>query len=259
MIMRLYDKGLIEAFLRKDVALHLYEIGDLDDFFWTHTVWYAGTVNDDIDAIALLYTGAEIPTLLAFSGEPAKMSKLIQSILHLLPNRFHAHLSPGVEDVLKNDYCLEDHILRLKMSLGDPTELMKVDASEAVSLSSSDLLAIKELYLESYPHNWFDERMLATGQYFGARRDGRLIAIAGVHVYSEKYGAAALGNITTHPSYRRKGYGSLVIAAVCRSLSEKIADIGLNVKADDMAAVSCYEKLGFKAAAGYGEFMVTRK
>lgn len=47
---------------------------------------------------------------------------------------------------------------------------MKFDASEAVGLSSSDLPAIKELYAESCPGNWFDERMLSTGKYFGVKR-----------------------------------------------------------------------------------------
>jgi hypothetical protein len=37
----LHDKGEIEAFLRRDVSLHIYEIGDLDDVFWPHTTWYA--------------------------------------------------------------------------------------------------------------------------------------------------------------------------------------------------------------------------
>lgn len=30
----LHDKARIEAFLRKNVYLHIYSIGDLDDFFW---------------------------------------------------------------------------------------------------------------------------------------------------------------------------------------------------------------------------------
>ena len=34
------DKAAIEAFLRRDVSLHAYSIGDLDDFFWPYTSWY---------------------------------------------------------------------------------------------------------------------------------------------------------------------------------------------------------------------------
>ena len=37
----LHDKGQIEAFLRRNVFLHSYSVGDLDDRFWPHTTWYA--------------------------------------------------------------------------------------------------------------------------------------------------------------------------------------------------------------------------
>ena len=35
----LSDRGRIEDFLRADAGLHLYELGDLDDFFWPRTTW----------------------------------------------------------------------------------------------------------------------------------------------------------------------------------------------------------------------------
>ena len=87
-----------------------------------------------------------------------------------------------------------------------------------------------QLYKESYPENWFDQRMLETNQYFGVWKDDKLVSIAGIHVYSEVYRVAALGNITTHPFYRNNGYGTLVTARLCQSLSEKVDHIGLNVK-----------------------------
>ena len=32
--------------------------------------------------------------------------------------------------------------------------------------------------------NWFEVQRLDTGQYFGLKEDGRLVSVAGVHVYS---------------------------------------------------------------------------
>jgi len=37
----LHDKSAIEQFLRRNTWLHLYELGDLDEFFWQYTTWYA--------------------------------------------------------------------------------------------------------------------------------------------------------------------------------------------------------------------------
>lgn len=63
----LCDKSRIEAFLRKNVYLHIYSIGDLDDFFWPDTAWYGWEQGSEIQAVALLYTASEDPTLLALS------------------------------------------------------------------------------------------------------------------------------------------------------------------------------------------------
>ena len=82
---------------------------------------------------------------------------------------------------------------------------------------------------------------------------------AGVHVYSERYHVAAIGNVVTHPTHRNKGYGKLVTARLCRSLLDKVEHIGLNVKADNDAAVACYSRLGFEIIAPYGEFTVEQK
>ena len=101
--------------------------------------------------------------------------------------------------------------------------------------------------------------MLETNQYFGIMEDNRLASIAGIHVYSPEYRVAALGNTTTLPSQRNKGYARRVTARLCQSLMDEGMDVGLNVKADNKTAVSCYERVGFKVVATYEEFMVQGK
>jgi ribosomal protein S18 acetylase RimI-like enzyme len=46
---------------------------------------------------------------------------------------------------------------------------------------------------------------------------------------------------------------------LCQSLLEKVEHVGLNVKADNDAAIACYRKLGFEVVAPYGEFTVEQK
>ncbi len=122
-----------------------------------------------------------------------------------------------------------------------------------------DIDAIQTLYKESYPGNWFDPRMLETNQYFGVWEGEHLASIAGIHVYSPEYKVSALGNITTHPAHRNKGYGKRVTARLCQSLIRKDISVGLNVKADNHAAVKCYNGLGFKTIASFGEFLIQKK
>src|SRR5262249_14112428 len=126
------------------------------------------------------------------------------------------------------------------------------------TLGTPDLPAILELYRQAYAGNWFDARMLETGQYLGAYASDELIAVAGVHAYSERYRVAALGNVATHPRRRGQGLGTAVTAALCRRLLERVDLVGLNVDADNLAALRCYEKLGFEQRAPYEEVVVAR-
>lgn len=67
----LHDRTTIERVLRENVYLYIYGIGDLDDFFWPYTTWYAIEDDKEINTIALLYSGQSLPTLLALSEKYA--------------------------------------------------------------------------------------------------------------------------------------------------------------------------------------------
>jgi ribosomal protein S18 acetylase RimI-like enzyme len=255
----LSNKSDIERFLRRNAALHLYELGDLDDFFFPYTTWYGHESNGQIDSIVLMYKGTELPVLLALSDEPAGgIKELLREISGELPDKFYCHLSPGLEKVFTGSFKLEPHGQHLKMALSDPKMLEKADTSGVVPLSVSDEKEILDFYASAYPGNWFDARMLETGQYFGLRRNGRLVSIAGIHVYSPEYRVAALGNIATLPELRGQGLGTKVSAALCQNLLKTVDVIGLNVLADNAGAIKCYRKLGFEDCGEYGEFMAYR-
>lgn len=255
----LHDKATIERVLRENVYLHIYGIGDLDEFFWPYTTWYATKSDTGISAIALLYAGQSLPTLLALSEKPDSMHGLLESISHLLPQRFYAHLSPGLESVLSSTHHLDPHGEHLKMALLHRSAVDTCDCADTCVLGRDDVNEIVEFYKQCYPGNWFDPRMLETDQYFGIRKEGCLVSVAGTHVYSQEYKVAALGNIATAPSHRNKGYARRATAKTCQSLLDDVCHIGLNVKADNDTAISCYKKLGFDIVASYGEYMVQRK
>ena len=255
----LHDKKVIEQALRKNVYLNIYGIGDLDEFFWPYTIWYAEKTDSEVKEIALLYFGMLLPTLLAITDRIENMVHMIQSVSHLLPNKFYAHLSPGVEQVFKKDYSLDRHGEYLKMGLINKSAADEYDCGVTEALGYNNLKEISEFYKKSYPGNWFDPRMLETNQYFGIKENDALVSMAGVHVYSEEYKVAALGNISTLPSYRNRGYAAQVTARTCESLLETVEHIGLNVDTENIAAISCYKKLGFEPIASYNEYMVERK
>ncbi len=258
-IRQLKDKARIEVFLRKNVELHIYSLGDLDDFFWPQTTWYGWEEDGELQDIVLLYSGTKVPTVVGITERPAVLSARMREAIPLLPPRFYGHLSPGVEDVFRQMHRVESHGPHYKMALRNAWRLAGTDCTGVVRLEPHDQNELAQLYADSYPGNWFDPRMLQTGRYFGLRVAGRLISAAGIHVYSEQYGVAAIGNVVTHPAHRNKGYAKLVTARLGQSLREKVQHIGLNVQADNHAAMACYSKLGFEIVGPYGEFTVERK
>jgi RimJ/RimL family protein N-acetyltransferase len=256
-VISLHDKGEIERYLRKNALIHMYELGDLDDFFWQNTMWYALKEAEQIQSLLLLYSAMNPPVLLAISENLPAMRNLLQSSIHLLPPRFYAHISGDLSTLLTAHYRVNSHGLHYKMALIDTSRLETGNASEVIPLTETDLDELQILYRVSYPGNSFDPRMLETGHFYGIRRDDTLVSVAGVHVYSPRYKVGVVGNVTTHPAYRGKGLGTAVCARLCQQLLQTVEYIGLNVKADNVAAIASYKRLGFEVVGEYEEGLLS--
>ncbi len=194
---------------------------------------------------------------LAIGENLSSMRHLLQSAMHLLPRSFYAHLSGDLSTVLTTQYRLDSYGLHYKMALVDASRLELIDTSEVIQLTETDLEELQTLYRVSYPGNFFDPRMLETGHFYGIRHDAMLVSVAGVHVYSPRYKVGVVGNVTTHPAYRGKGLGTAVCARLCRELLRTVEHIGLNVKADNAAAIASYKRLGFEVVGEYEEALLS--
>jgi ribosomal protein S18 acetylase RimI-like enzyme len=256
-VVSLHRKDEIEPLLRRNVFLHIYALGDLDDFFWPFTTWYALEDAGELRAILLLYTAFETPTLMALGDQPYEpLYELLRSARRLLPPRVYAHLSPGSREALGAGVIAQSRGLHRKMALVEPKlDVPGVGAVERMTMS--DVPDLRALYAVGYAANWFDPRQIETGHYYGLRVRGELVSAGGPHVYSPGQRVAALGNIVTHPDHRGRGYAAAVTARACAELRPTVDHIGLNVKADNTAAVACYRRLGFRPVAEYEEALLT--
>jgi predicted GNAT family acetyltransferase len=95
--------------------------------------------------------------------------------------------------------------------------------------------------------------MLATGKYYGIKQGESILSVAGVHVYSQKYRIATLGNVTTHPQMRHQGLATKCVVALLTTLEPEVDFIGLNVKVDNDAAIALYHTVGFTIVSSYEE------
>ncbi len=253
------DKQIIEKHFRKNTDLNIYSIGDLDDFFWNYTKWFAIGPNNNPEEIVLLYEGAALPTFLAITeNNDNSMMLLIEKIMDKLPEKMYCHLSKGLIKAFDVSKEINEHGIHFKMSLKNKNMLLNDRVENIRRLNPGDIENINNLYAESYPDNFFDKRMLDTGKYFGYYDKDKLAGIAGIHVYSEKYKVASLGNITISPSCRGKSLCQKLTSALCRDLLLSVDNIGLNVSTENLSAINCYKKTGFEIIAEYEEYHIIR-
>ena len=255
-LISLHDRDTIELVLRENTPLNIYSVGDLDDFFWPYTTWYALEDRGRILAIALVYGASNPPTLIALA-EPRidHLRALLSEAKRLLPSSVYAHLSPGCLDALQPFASAASKGPHWKMVLDKfVCDVTGIDAVDRLSIA--DLAELYTLYSEAYPGNFFDERMLQTGYYFGRRVGPQIVCVAGVHVFSRRYRVAAIGNIVTHPSFRGQGHATAVTARLCSELLSEVDCIGLNVSAANKPAIACYQHLGFRKIGEYEEVSI---
>jgi hypothetical protein len=80
------DKVVLESFIRQNPGLHLYIIGNLDDFFWPYTKWYGIIDNARLRSVFLIYSGSKLPVLFALEDTDKLQSEnLLNSLVPKLP------------------------------------------------------------------------------------------------------------------------------------------------------------------------------
>lgn len=243
------DLIAIEAHLRRAPFLHAYELGDLDPREAPHTTWYA---SDTVDAVALIYRGLATPTVLALAdGDLTPQRALLARVVADLAPPFYAHLSPGLETALPLARTLLAH--SIKMAL---THRVAAPAGDVHWLTAADTDEVLAFYAVAYPAGFFSPQDLTRGRFVAVRDANGFAAIAGTHVYSPAMRVAALGSIATRPDARGRGHAGRATAALCHRIQDEVSVIGLNVRADNAAAIACYRGVGFEPRHVYDEWRI---
>lgn len=133
-------------------------------------------------------------------------------------------------------------------------------AGQAQRLSHADVPALLRLYGDGdatgEAPDFFYPPMVSNGVFYGIYEGEALVAAAGTHLFAPEEHAVAIGNIYTMRECRGRGLGRLVTSAVVEAVKD-IGTIGLNVRADNPAALHLYESLGFVRHCGFFEALAT--
>ncbi len=262
LIERASRRALRERF-EQHRSVHVYGLGDLADAYWSRSRWWqrgSATIGE-IDL------SGDPPDLIVYginAGDPSDALELWGEIDHLLPDRYFATGVVGFPEYLASrgrvvEFHAGEHAKMILQNLSPSREIaFQFDDFVGRPLDRTDLGAIDALQRTSPdPASFFSPTLLDDGPFHGVFDGDALIAMAGIHVCSAEIDVAAVGCVLVHPERRGRGLGTVVTAAVVRSLADMgIGSIGLNVKADNESARHIYEQLGFVEVHRYDEALM---
>ncbi len=116
-----------------------------------------------------------------------------------------------------------------------------------VPMTTEDAKALAELDLLCFNVPWSEksfqeEANNPLARYFVAKEEEKIIGYGGIWLVS---GEGQITNIAVHPEMRKKGIASAILEELIRS-AEGCEQIFLEVRESNVAAISLYEKYGFK-------------
>jgi RimJ/RimL family protein N-acetyltransferase len=239
-------KEVYNLLKNRDRFNYIYQFNNLELKEWKNVICYGLYDDTELKEVAMLCVNYHIPVLLAASFENEEYNiELISKIKTFLPAKFYVHIDKSTLEAVFSKDSINDVEEYMNMGLRHNKIKMEDYKKDVVRVDFEHIEDIKQLLSEGNPEAWLDEELVKLERNFGIFIDDKLVSFAGIHAYSEEYKVVALAHITTHPSYRKKGYCERVFAALITDLNDKIEFMGLNVKVDNVPAVSCYKKMGF--------------
>ncbi len=122
------------------------------------------------------------------------------------------------------------------------TSLRAETDNEAIRLDEADVPEILELITRTRPGP-FLSRTIELGDYFGIRRDGALIAMAGERLHPA--GWTEISAVCTDAAYRGQGLGTRLIRHVAAGIRDRGEAPFLHAAAKNANAIRLYESIGF--------------
>ena len=126
---------------------------------------------------------------------------------------------------------------------GDLTEPPATASREVVELTASDSPDMVALAAATEPGP-FGPNSHLTGRWFGIRREGRLVAMAGERIRVEGYGEVS--GVCVDPAVRGEGLGAVVTLAAAHGIQERGDRAMLHVRDGNDGAHRLYRRIGFE-------------
>ena len=237
---------------RSDEIRAAYHLALLEWPYSGHVAWqrHRGP-NGEIDAAVAFYSLSQPPIAFVI-GDAAGVGECLAEAE--LPECAYQAFFPEHGGVLSGFYHIPRPVAMTRMVLGrdDFGNAAASDGGREIVLGARHADALEELYSHEAGLR-ADRYQFEQGRYVGTFADGKLVAAAGTHFVSRSGSFAMIGNVFTHPGYRRQGLARQVVTGLLRRTFERADRVCLNVRYANRAAVNLYESMGFSAHCTYCE------
>lgn len=175
-----------------------------------------------------------------FAAVESDTEENLEALAHLL-NRGETHiLLQAQPSPLPHEVQLIDTAVGVQMVAGRTVTAPK--PAEAIRLSDADSAEMLELAELTKPGP-FRPRTHCLGNFWGIRREGQLVAMAGERMKIP--GLTEVSGVATHPDWRGHGFARSLSAFVASEIGRRGETPFLHAFADNLAAIRLYETLGF--------------
>lgn len=234
------DRDDLRRMLSPHRAYAAYALGQLQPGLFERSAWWVAQGAQG-QALLLHARGGLGNALFALGAvEP------LEALLQLHPGPHHTFLTcqpRHLETVLRH-YQLSERQSLLRM-LVDRDSFRPVDG-QVRRLAGRHIQEINQLYRIDGTPAFYSSENIDDAVYYGASDGGRIVAVAGTHVVAPDEGIAVVGNVFTHPGYRKRGLGTVVTSAVTRHLLADCREVVLSVDQRNVPAVRAYRRLGYR-------------
>jgi len=229
---QLTDPQDIRPLLRRDPIWSVYALGDLAARMFSKTKWFTP------DVTLVLH---DYGTNILFAAGTGSIREALDHVTWPV----HLQVQQDALDEIAQFAAIANQRQMWRMNWRDRSA---ITPRGAVRLGTADVPALTALYGDGEATgeapDFFYPSMVTDGVFSGVYEGDALVAAAGTHLFAPEEGAAAIGNIYTMRDRRGRGLGRMVTSAVLEAV-KGIETVGLNVRADNPAALHLYESLGF--------------
>ncbi len=253
------DLAQVRRLLSADRVWAAYALADLQPEYAANCRWMTATTAAG-DAVALIYRGFDPPVLFTL-GEPLALAALLAEAD--LPHAIYLTIGEDHFPVVSRHFAVEDMRPMRRMVLADSQTAVRggelAAGSQTITptrLTGACTPDVLQLLAQGGPFapDAFSPLQIDSGVFYGHYAEQELLAVGGTHIVDFSGGTAAIGNMYTHPAYRRRGYSAAILRAIVRELLERgVTTIVLNVDQRNPGAEALYLAHGFVVHVPYLE------